>query len=320
VADDFPWEDLLDYIEQGTVAPIIGHELIEAEYEGHRVSLQQLLAERLAEREKVSVAWTRHFELNDAVCAYLARPQAKLAGLSDRLASMLQSLSPPFPIPEPLLQLAEITPLDFFVTLTFDSLMARALDQVRFDGDAMTKEVEFSINKSTTAYNEALHMHPGEAPSVFSLFGRAGSRSDFAIHDEDALEFVHRFVSGDAPPPDWVLNALRNRHLLVLGVHLPEWLGRFVLRAATRDRLRLAQRAYFIAAENASPGDLHQLRQREPHAGGALKPGDRIVGRRDVVRQARARGRHPVGAGHPAADSARRAPVRAGDIPRHGQT
>jgi hypothetical protein len=37
-------------------------------------------------------------------------------------------------------------------------------------------------------------------------------------------------------------------------VHLPEWLGRFLLRAATRDRLRLAQRAYFIAGENAPSG------------------------------------------------------------------
>ena len=40
----------------------------------------------------------------------------------------------------------------------------------------------------------------------------------------------------------------------MLGVHLPDWLGRFVLRAATRDRLRTAQRAYFIARENAPAG------------------------------------------------------------------
>src|SRR5262249_12899016 len=62
---------------------------------------------------------------------------------------------------------------------------------------------------------------------------------------------IHRLVSGDVAPPEWLLSELRNRHLLVLGVHLPDWLSRFVLRAATRDRLRLAQRAYFIAGECA---------------------------------------------------------------------
>ena len=48
-----------------------------------------------------------------------------------------------------------------------------------------------------------------------------------------------------------VLSELRGRHLLILGVHLPDWLGRFVLRAA-RDRLLLAQRSYFIAREGAA--------------------------------------------------------------------
>jgi hypothetical protein len=252
--DSFPWDDLLDYIEQGKVIPVLGHELIETDYQGRRVSLQRVLAERLAQREGLTVEWTRHFELNDVVCAYLAKPQAKLVGLYDRVGGLLRSLSPPFPVPDALLRLAEIRPLDLFVSLTFDSLMARAIDQARFAGNAVTREIEVSINQSTAAQSEALKVRPGEAPIVFSLFGRAASKSDFAIHDEDALEFIHRLVSGDVAPPEWLLSELRNRHLLIIGVHLPEWLGRFVLRAATRDRLRLAQRAYFLAAENAPSG------------------------------------------------------------------
>lgn len=261
--DAFPWEDLLDYIEDGKVMPVIGHELIEAEYQGRRVSLQRLLAERLAEREKLDVQWTRHFELNDAVCAYLANPQARLVGLYDRLAGLLRSMNPPFPIPPGLLRLAGVGPLDLFVSLTFDSLLARALDQVRFHGRPESREIEFSTNQSTAAQQEALQVRQGTGSIVFNLFGRASSKSDFAIHDEDALEFIHRLVSGDVAPPEWLLSELRNRHLLILGVHLPDWLERFMLRAATRDRLRLAQRAYFIAAENApSGGTLTQFLHR----------------------------------------------------------
>jgi len=256
--DNFPWEDLLDYIEDGKVIPVLGQELIEAEYQGRQVSLQRLLAERLAERERLTPEWTRHFELNDVVCEYLAKPQAKLVGLYDRVGGLLRSLSPPFPVPEALLRLADVGAFDLFVSLTFDSLMARAIDQVRFAGQATTREIEFSINQSTAEQNEALKVRPGNAPVVFNLFGRAASKSDFAIHDEDALEFIHRLVSGDVAPPEWLLSELRNRHPLILGVHMPEWLGRFVLRAATQDRLRMAQRAYFVAGENA-PSEAHLM-------------------------------------------------------------
>lgn len=248
--DDFPWDYLLEYIEDGKVVPVLGQELIEADYQGRRVSLERILAERLAEREKLSVEWNPHFELNDAVGAYLEK-QSKLAGIYDRVGSLLRGLSPPFPIPAPLLKLADIRPLGLFVSLTFDSLMARALDQVRFGGQPVTREIEFSLNQSTAAQTEALLPRSSAAPVVFNLFGRAGGKSDFAIHDEDQLEFIHRFVSGDVAPPEWLLSELRNSHLLVLGAHLPDWLGRFILRAATRDRLRSAQRAYFLAGENA---------------------------------------------------------------------
>lgn len=260
--DNFPWDDLLDYIEDGKVVPVVGHELVHAEYQGRRVSLQRVLAERLAERERLSVEWSSHSELNDAVCAYLASPQARLAGLYDRVAGFLRSLSPPFPIPTGLSRLAEIRPLDLFVSVTFDSLMARALDHARFGGSPVTREIDFSINQSTAAHAEALRVRPGEAPVVFNLFGRATGRSDFAIHDEDALEFIHRFVSGDVAPPEWLLSELRNRHLLIVGVHLADWLERFLLRSATRDRLRLAQKAYFIAGENVSSATLTQFLHR----------------------------------------------------------
>ena len=150
------------------------------------------------------------------------------------------------------MKLARIPKFDYFVSLTFDSLMARALDTVRFGGQAGTREVAFSINQSTAQQDEAQRRPPASTPVVYNLFGRASSSADYAIHDEDVLEFIHRLVSRDVTPPEWLLSELRGRHLLILGVHLPDWLGRFVLRAATRDRLLLAQRSYFIAREGAA--------------------------------------------------------------------
>ena len=84
MGDSFPWEDLLDLIEDGKVLPVIGHELVQADYQGQRVSLQRVLAERLADRlgdrETLTRGWTPNFELNDVVSTYLSQLPAVGAG------------------------------------------------------------------------------------------------------------------------------------------------------------------------------------------------------------------------------------------------
>ena len=251
--EDFPWDDLLDAIERGQVVPVVGDELLETEYQGRRVTLPQVIAEEVARREKLTVRATRHSELNDVASAYLMKPRATPDTLRSRIRSVLDNLNPPFPVPEALTQLAGISRLDLFVSLTFDSLLADAIDRVRFGGSLRTNRIGLSLNQSSEDQAEALATKPGE-PVVLNLFGRPSKRGidDFAIHDEDALEFVHRLANEDVAGPEWLLSELRNRHLLILGVHLPDWLERFVLRATTRDRLWKAQRVYFVAGESAS--------------------------------------------------------------------
>jgi len=251
---EFDWDGLIDCIDDGRVMPVLGQELLQGDVDGKRQSLQRLLAKRLAEKVKLDIELNPFSELNDFVCAYLEQPRTRPADLYSLIAKVAKELAPNIAVPEALLQLARIPKFDYFVSLTFDSLMARALDIVRFDGNTGTRELAFSINQSTTQQSEAQRKPPAATPVVYNLFGRASSSADYAIHDEDVLEFIHRLVSGDVTPPDWLLSELRGRHLLILGVHLPDWLGRFVLRAATRDRLMLAQRSYFIAREGAASG------------------------------------------------------------------
>lgn len=249
---EFDWDLLIDCIDDGRVMPVLGQELLQSDVGGKRQSLQRLLVERLAEKLKLNVELNPFCELNDLVCAYLEQPRTRLADLYPLIAKAAKELAPDVAVPESLLKLARIPKFDYFVSLTFDSLMARALDTVRFGGQAGTREVAFSINQSTAQQDEAQRRPPASTPVVYNLFGRASSSADYAIHDEDVLEFIHRLVSRDVTPPEWLLSELRGRHLLILGVHLPDWLGRFVLRAATRDRLLLAQRSYFIAREGAA--------------------------------------------------------------------
>lgn len=249
---EFNWDRLLRRIDDGAVVPVIGQELLRQDVDGKTVSLGGLVAQRLAKSLEIEVEPQPFFELNDVVSTYLSRPGTVSSELYQDIAWIYKEVTRTLPVPAPLMQLAAIGKFDLFVNLGFDSMLACALNRARFAGACCTREIAFSMNQSTDSQEQALKPPPEGTPVVFNLFGRASSTDDYVIHDEDALEFIHRLVSGDVEPPQWLLSRLRGADLLVLGVHLPDWLGRFVLRAATRDRLGLSRRGYFIARENAA--------------------------------------------------------------------
>ena len=60
------------------------------------------------------------------MCAYLEKPHTRLADLYPLIAKAAKELTPNVAVPECLLKLARIPKFDYFVSLTFDSLMARA--------------------------------------------------------------------------------------------------------------------------------------------------------------------------------------------------
>jgi len=70
---DDVWEDLLNYIEEKRVIPIVGPELLKVETDTGPRLLLEWLAEKLAARLNVDTALlSRPLALNDVVCSYLA--------------------------------------------------------------------------------------------------------------------------------------------------------------------------------------------------------------------------------------------------------
>src|SRR6267378_4492327 len=71
--DDDAWEDLLNYIEEKRVIPIVGPELLRVETDTGPRPLYDWLAEKLAARPNVDVrTLPSPFTLNDVVCQFLA--------------------------------------------------------------------------------------------------------------------------------------------------------------------------------------------------------------------------------------------------------
>jgi hypothetical protein len=135
-----------------------------------------------------------------------------------------------------------------------------------------------------------------EPAAVYHLFGRLSSGPDYAVTDEDTLEFVHSLHS-ETRRPNRLFDELNNKHLLLIGNSFPDWLSRFFLRLARRERLsteRTGSKDNFVADESvtADAGLLYFLqhfsaRTRVFPGGGAVAFVDQLHARWLI--------RHPAG-------------------------
>ncbi len=242
------WNQLLRFVDERHVIPIVGSELLAIEGDDGPEPLRAVLARRLAEYLDVEVLDEDSDAggyplLNAVACRFKAgNPQ-----LIEEIYPALLEVMPgddELAIPEPLLKLAEIEPLQLFVTTTFDPLLERALNQVRFGGQRRTRVHAYSPSDPTDLAADLDHL---DGPTVFHLFGRLSAvASSYAVTQEDTLEFVHALQS-DARRPALLFDELKSQQLLILGASFPDWLARFFMRTARGERLSKAGGYNFIA-------------------------------------------------------------------------
>jgi hypothetical protein len=215
--EDF-WDNLLDYIQDRAVIPVIGPELVTVRENDRDVPLHRWIAQRLASDLKLPNAeLAEGFDLNDVVSLHLRR-RGEREELYAQIHRMLRNaaLKPS----ESLRTLARIPGFDLFISLTFDSLLADAI------GGA--QQIAYSPN----SVRDLLCPKAGlRQPVVFHLLGRASASPDYAICDDDLLEFVHAMQDKQRQPKT-LFDEMRGNHLLILGCSFDDWLTRFFLRTA----------------------------------------------------------------------------------------
>jgi hypothetical protein len=72
--------------------------------------------------------------------------------------------------------------------------------------------------------------------TVFHLFGKLTAVPEYAVTDEDVLEFMHALQSRTSRP-ERLFDALIKQNLMVIGCPLSDWLGRFFVRIGKKERL-----------------------------------------------------------------------------------
>ncbi len=222
VAQEFFWDDLLEYIGERRVIPIIGAELLTVpDGAGGEAPLMRVLAQKLAERLRVSADdCTGDDALHQVVCRHLQRG-GRREEVYPRIRTLLKELAPA--VPPILRDLARIRHFNVFVTTTFDSLLAHALDEERFPGSSTapgaprTVSLAYSPNNTTDLPPDARR---SDTPTVFHLLGRLSASPDYVITEEDTLEFFTAMQS-ESKRPNVLLDELKSSHLLLIGNTFP---------------------------------------------------------------------------------------------------
>jgi len=229
--DDDAWDDLLNYIEERRVIPIIGPDLLRVQTDRGLRPLYEWLAEKLAARLSVDVVGLpQPLTLNDVVCAYLGQRGRREEGYT-RLRSIMREVE--FEPPQALRQLAQITDFDLFITTTFDPLLERAVNLERYGGQPTAEVIAYAPNRVADLPAERSQL---QRAVVYHMLGRLSASPTYVVSDEDMLEFICALQS-EHLTPEKLFHELEHNHLLLIGSDFSNWLARLFLRMAKRKRL-----------------------------------------------------------------------------------
>jgi len=229
--DEDAWDDLLNYIEERRVIPIIGPDLLRVQTDRGLRPLYEWLAEKLAAKLSVDPSvLPQPLTLNDVVCAYLGQ-RGRREEAYTRLRSIMREVE--FEPPLALRQLAQITDFDLFITTTFDPLLEKAVNLERYGGQPTAEVIAYAPNRVADLPTERSQL---QRAVVYHLLGRLSASPTYVVSDEDMLEFICALQS-EHLTPEKLFHELEHNHLLLIGSDFSNWLARLFLRMAKRKRL-----------------------------------------------------------------------------------
>jgi hypothetical protein len=240
LTDEF-WRRLLDEIHRRQVVPVIGPEIVTIPgADGNPQPLYDYLASALAARLGVTHesqgAKGIAKGINQIVCEHLLQGGAG-ASIYDELRTLVENC--PAPPPHALCELASIPDFELFISTTFDPLLVRALEQVRHGFKARRPGTDCDPPLATVVdfhYNDPRDLPVGSGTRVYYLLGSVQTYPDFAVWEEDYLEFICGLLEHEDDLKN-LFRALRHRNLLLLGAPFSDWAVRFFLRIAKGERL-----------------------------------------------------------------------------------
>lgn len=241
---DASWFSLEQSIKDGNVIPVIGPDALMVEFKDqpdtspepfYRLVTADLLKTFQIEPQAEILEHT--WALHKAVTAILAKKsgpgiEQRIRREVSRLVAHYSNLVQPA---ESLRLLVGIRAFTLYVSLTPDNLLERAM--ALSENSRKVRVSTFSPRDASESVADLSRLSHGER-GIFQILGTCTNvGSGFAIHEEDALEYLFRLQSDAARRFANILSELRRRELLFIGCNFPDWSGRTMLRLVNDNRL-----------------------------------------------------------------------------------
>ena len=243
------WDELLLYVQNGQVIPVVGPEMVTVGHEGEQMPLTRWLAPRLAQQLRLG-DHEKYIALNQVASDYLLTEKSDRRKIYNGLRLLMRDTH--FEPPTPLVQLAQITDFDLIVTSTFDPLVAAAMEKARPGFDRARGVLAYEATPSVPFPD------PLPAALIYHILGKLDTFPDFAVWEEDYMEYLCSLVAqrGDKAL-EGLFRQFHTRHLLLLGAPFADWIVRFFIRAARGSRLSAAREngsSEYLADHTANVG------------------------------------------------------------------
>ena len=145
---------------------------------------------------------------------------------------------------DPYIQLIRLNGFDNFVSVNIDNFLERAFD---LDSIQVNKSFNFSIPFLATDHNEK---RDPAIPNIFNLMGSARG-SNFALSDEDSLEYIYLLQNGADTIAKDMFDAINKKNLLFIGSSFPDWCMRFFIRIISNERFKNNIKTKYVACDSA---------------------------------------------------------------------
>ncbi len=249
-------DSLREAVRLRQVVPVIGPEALTVRIKGvdgiqREAPFYRLVAERLLEQNGLGVdlldAHSAAWDLHRASATVIGHSRVPAARLRRSIAAVIRELTAQVQPAGALASIAKMNCFDLVVCLTPDELVLKALATSQ---PAVIVEVRSYAPRADSSQDPDIPTSRIGAIRLFHPLGRAEAATEFAIHEEDALEYLYRFRDEGERRAKELLTALRCSDLLFLGCGLPDWMGRGLMRLVNDQRLSASERTmeFFCAS------------------------------------------------------------------------
>jgi hypothetical protein len=226
LSDNKDWDELMGFIADGDLTPIIGKELYTFKENGILMPLEDLLSKKIL--ESYNCTDQPPLSLSNAVKYLVHLKEVKSIDLIRKLKSIVKEINLEFPVMEAFLG---IDKLNYFINTTvYNNVLDKKLgDQKKQHANT----INFSMNEP---FSDSENLDKLTEPFIFNVFGSLLETVDPALSEDDMLEFIGSFKEKMKDATN-IINALKNKNLLFIGCSFPDWIVRFLLRQLSNEPL-----------------------------------------------------------------------------------